>query len=116
MNPGKYRDLVVLQEVSVVVGDDYGQTPTYTDGESFWANIMLNGGFEVLDGMVLQGETQFRIRCEWNPIAAAIRTNQRLKVSTRDDLLLNVTTTAEDADGRRKRIEFLCERLEHDQE
>lgn len=113
-NPGRYRDLITLQTEQVTVGENYAQTVVFVDAGQFWAEVKTVGGFEVLDTLVMQGQAQFRVRCEWNPIAAAIQTNQRLKLENRNGLLLNVTSTAEDMNGSRRTIEFVCERLEHD--
>lgn len=113
MNPGRFRDLIVVQTKTTTIGDNYEQTPVYTDGSQFWGEVKLRGGLEIADDMILQGQTQFHVRCEWNPIAAAIRTDQRLKLKTRNNLILNVTSTAEDFNGGRRIIEFVCERLEH---
>lgn len=114
MNPGYYRDYVTVQTESTVVGSDYQHTTTYADGDSFWARIELDSGFEITDDLVLQGESQFTIKCEFNPIAAAIKTSDRLKIGTRDDLILRVSSPPTDPKGDRKHLEFSAKRLEHD--
>lgn len=114
MNPGRFRDLVVVQTVTTTIGSNYEQTPVFVDGGKFWAEVKIRGALELPDDMILQGLTQYHVRCEWNPIASSIRTDQRLKLETRNGLILNVTSTAEDSNGGRRIIEFVCERLEHD--
>ena len=87
MNPGYYRDIVTVQTESTVVGADHRQTVSFVDGESFWCRLKLQGGFEITEDMIIRGESQFEVRCEYNPVAAALKTNQRLKVGTRNDLI-----------------------------
>jgi len=114
MNPGKYQDLIIVQTAGTEIGDSYEQTPIYTDGPQFWAEVKLLGGFEIAENMIMRGQNQYRVRCEWNPIAAGLKTDQRLKLAHRDNAILNITSMPEDIDGNRGRIEFVAERLEHD--
>ena len=104
MDPGKREQLITFQRATVAVDDYGGETPTFADHTTAWAQVRRGSGQERREASQEVGFQAATFVTEWNPTLAAIKVIDRIQYLS---AFWDITDVAPDA---HREIQFTATR------